>query len=206
MTNVIHTGSYPPLPFNMREIIRYAGFGCDSAEARELISDCIDESQGKFVYKVCSLELPIRMSGGNIDFGFSSVSSEDLTKNLRGCRGAVLFAATVGVEIDRLIGRYSAVLPSRALIFQAIGAERIESLCNVFCADLSATLSERGERTRPRFSPGYGDLPLSFQKDILNVLDCRKKIGITLSGSLTMLPSKSVTALVGIEKIPDGER
>ncbi len=51
---------------------------------------------------------------------------------------------------------------------------------------------------RPRFSPGYGDLTLLAQKDIFAVLDCGKRIGLTLNDSLLMSPSKSVTAFVGI--------
>ena len=50
----------------------------------------------------------------------------------------------------------------------------------------------------PRFSPGYGDLPLSLQRDIFRVLDCPRKIGLTLNESLLMSPSKSVTAIVGL--------
>lgn len=54
-------------------------------------------------------------------------------------------------------------------------------------------------RLKPRFSAGYGDLPLEVQKDIFRVLDCPRKIGLTLNDSLLMSPTKSVTAIVGIE-------
>ena len=53
---------------------------------------------------------------------------------------------------------------------------------------------------RPRFSPGYGDLPLELQKDVFRVLDCPRKIGLSLNESLLMSPSKSVTAIIGIGK------
>ena len=80
-------------------------------------------------------------------------------------------------------------------MFQSIGAERIETLCDAFCKDIS---SELGVTLKPRFSAGYGDLPLEAQKDIFRVLDCSKKIGLTLNDSLLMSPTKSVTAIVGI--------
>ena len=51
---------------------------------------------------------------------------------------------------------------------------------------------------KPRFSPGYGDLSLEMQRDIFRVLDCPRKIGLTLNESLLMSPSKSVTAIIGI--------
>ena len=84
--------------------------------------------------------------------------------------------------------------PTTAML-QAFGAERIEALCDVFCRDIG---KELGVRTGPRFSPGYGDLPLDAQKMIFSVLDCEKRIGLFLNDSLLMSPSKSVTAFVGI--------
>jgi hypothetical protein len=51
---------------------------------------------------------------------------------------------------------------------------------------------------RPRFSPGYGDFDLSVQTNICDVLKTGKTIGVTLTDSLLMMPSKSVTAVVGL--------
>ena len=82
--------------------------------------------------------------------------------------------------------------------FQAIGAERVEALCDAFCADVKRRAAEEGLCPRPRFSPGYGDVPLELQRDIFRVLDCPRKIGLTLNGSLLMTPSKSVTAVIGL--------
>ena len=53
--------------------------------------------------------------------------------------------------------------------------------------------------TVPRFSAGYGDFSLEFQRNICDALDCQRKIGITLQESLIMLPTKSVTAIIGIK-------
>ena len=116
----------------------------------------------------------------------------------------VIFGATVGLEADRLIKRYSRLDTARAVMLQAIGAERIEALCDAFCADIEENVAERGLFTRPRFSPGYGDLPLEIQRDFVRVLDCRRKIGVTLNESLLMSPSKSVTAIIGLSDKPCG--
>ena len=58
----------------------------------------------------------------------------------------------------------------------------------------------KGNLLSPRYSPGYGDVPLSVQKDICRELDCAKTVGITLTESLLMIPEKSVTAVIGIRK------
>jgi cobalamin-dependent methionine synthase I len=110
----------------------------------------------------------------------------------------VVFAATVGLEPDRLIARYGRLRPTKALLVQAIGAERIEAVCDAFCADIANQAAERGLYATRRFSPGYGDLPLSFQADLFSLLACEKAIGLTLTGSGMMVPTKSVTALIGV--------
>ena len=54
--------------------------------------------------------------------------------------------------------------------------------------------------TKNRFSPGYGDFDIVYQKDIFAILDCPKRIGLTLNSSLMMSPSKSVTAIIGFKR------
>lgn len=61
---------------------------------------------------------------------------------------------------------------------------------------------EKGLYLRPRFSPGYGDFPLSAQKEILDGLEAGKRIGITLTEGYLMMPSKSVTAVIGVSRTP----
>ena len=56
--------------------------------------------------------------------------------------------------------------------------------------------------TRPRYSPGYGDLPLGLQREISRILNMPKEIGVSLTEALLMTPSKSVTALVGVSDKP----
>ena len=121
-----------------------------------------------------------------------TINSHDLSKNLKGCENIIVFAATIGIEVDRLISKYGKISPAKSLCIQAIGAERIESLCNTFNNDIKSQLAEKNLFTRPRFSPGYGDLPLTVQKDFFRVLDCTRKIGLSLNDSLLMSPSKSV--------------
>ena len=57
-----------------------------------------------------------------------------------------------------------------------------------------------------RFSPGYGDLPLTLQPGILAALDAGRRAGITLLPSLLMNPSKSVTAIFGLSQRPQPAR
>ena len=81
---------------------------------------------------------------------------------------------------------------------QAYGAERIECLCDIFCKEIREDVEQLHRTVTPRYSPGYGDMPLEKQKDIFALLDCNRQIGISLNESLLMTPSKSVTAIFGI--------
>lgn len=124
--------------------------------------------------------------------------SEKLKMNLQGSDRAVLFAATIGSGIDRLIRRYEKADPKMGLLLQGLGAERVESLCDAFDAEVKTVAEELGGSTNWRYSPGYGDLPIEVQRDFLPLLDAERRLGITLSESCLMAPSKSVTAIIGI--------
>ncbi|MBQ7291479.1 MAG: Vitamin B12 dependent methionine synthase activation subunit [Clostridia bacterium] len=199
MENTVYTKIYAPPPFNRKEILRYAGITGNAPELSALIDECIAEAEREFTYKVCFARFKVERNNEMLDLGFTKTKSVHLGKNLSGCESVLLFAATIGLGIDRLISRYSKISPTKALILQAVGAERIESLCEVFACDVQKGCAEAGYAAKPRFSPGYGDFSLEVQKDIFAVLDCPRKIGLSLNESLLMSPTKSVTAIIGIK-------
>ena len=194
---MIFSKKYTEPPFGEKEILRYAGCKDTNNETLDLARDCINEIKTKLTYRVCYRPFNANICGDVCDFDAFTFRSKTLATHLQRCNRVVVFAATIGVEIDRLITKYGRISPSKALLFQAIGAERIEALCDVFCADIA---EEYHTCTKPRFSPGYGDLPLECQKDLFSVLSPEKQIGLFLTGSLLMSPSKSVTAIVGLSE------
>ena len=199
MRPIVYTKTYNAPEVDRREIFRYARVGKADGLSEELLESCLNEIDGRVDCRVCYAEYPISICGDEIDLGFARVNSTSLAEKLEGCLSVIVFCATVGVEIDRLIARYSKIQPSRSIMLQAIGTERVEALCDAFCAELS---SEREDcKIHNRFSPGYGDLSLDLQRDIFFSLECEKKIGVTLGENLFMTPTKSVTALIGVEKV-----
>ena len=193
--------SYAPPPIDRAEILRYAGIKQPTAELLSLLEECLAELSGILCFRVVYCTVPVLRTEEGILLGAVSISSHDLSKNLRGCDRAILFAATLGEGIDRLMARYAILSPAKELLLQAIGTERIEALCDRFCEDMRVSREAFGEILRPRFSAGYGDLPLEYQRKIFTLLDPPSRIGLTLNDSYLMSPSKSVTALIGIEKI-----
>ena len=194
----VFTKSYAAPPVERREILRYAGARDEDGILAGTLDECLGIALPVLSYRVCFCELAIKSEGTVTDLGFARVASASLAKNLGGCTHVLVLAATLGVELDRMIARYGAISPAKALLLNAIGAERIEALCDAFSADVAREYGARGFVTRPRFSPGYGDLPLTLQRELLSLLDAPKRIGVFLNESLLMTPSKSVTALVGI--------
>ena len=197
---MVHTGSFHLPPVNRREVLRYAGAREETDELTLLLEDALKEVTPVLSGSVCWKEFPVAFREDVLDLGFVQVRSDSLKRNLIGCDRIILFGATVGFGLDRLISRYSRLSPAKALMMQAIGAERIEALCDAFCRYMQDEY--RSVHLRPRFSPGYGDFPLELQTDIFRVLDCSRKIGLTLNESLLMSPTKSVTAIIGLGPCP----
>ena len=194
MESSVYVKTYSALAVNRNEILRYLGKGSVTPQLETLIDECLSEVWDKLSYRVCYRILPVFVCDGAVRFGDAAAESADLLKNLEGCSSSVIFASTVGIEIDRLIKKYGIISPSKSVIFQAIGAERAEALCDEFCRDIGVEFGS----IKPRFSPGYGDFSLEFQREIFRILAPDKRIGISLGENLLMVPSKSVTAVVGI--------
>ncbi len=184
--------NYNAPPFCLSEAMRYAS--CSrSEELKPLFHSMFKKAEDALSYRVCYAEVPVKIDINTVDLGFTSFNSRDLAKNLSDCKSAIIFAATLGIRFDRLCSAHSRTSPSAAVILQGIGAERIEALCDLFTED-----ALKSKAVRPRFSPGYGDFSIEYQKDIFSLLDPSKNIGLTLTDNFLMSPTKSVSAIIGI--------
>lgn len=181
MLEVTKTIVLPPV--NEREALRYAQGGTDEKLRRRLLA-CAEGLE--FTPRVIFRQI------GKEEFFNALPSAREsvaLTNLLRGCDNVVVFAATVGIAFDYALMRRKNASLADAQLMQGLGAERIEALCDEFC-------KEYPNGTK-RFSPGYGDFPLEAQRELFQILH-PEKIGIGLTESLMMTPSKSVTALFGL--------
>lgn len=190
------------LPENESEIWRYAGFLGSSSEIdgelKRTFNEVQNEIGGMFSYKVCYRRMKIADRKKDASLPFLA-GSKALSALLKDCDEIIIFAATVGLEIDRYIAKQQKISPVKALLSNAYGAERIENLCDTFCEDIKNQLQSENRFITRRFSPGYGDFPLEKQKEMFALLDPNRQIGISLNESLLMSPSKSVTAIMGIK-------
>lgn len=182
------------------ETLRYLGYRGQEIDEQtqrlldEVIRELEQESLPKSVYQ----EYPCQVAGSRIILGNLAITSINLAKNLKGCEYVVVLAATIGRGADFMIKKYSVTNMAKAAVAQAAGAAFIESYVDEIEAKIRQEAMERGLYLRPRFSPGYGDFPLECQKEIFEMLQCSKRIGVTLTEGNLMMPSKSVTAFIGL--------
>lgn len=192
---------------NRREVLRYLGYGRQEADpvvlgmVEECIGDLFREAQPRHLYREYSLILE---ENDRINGSCFRTVSRNLSKNLKDCEQIIVFAATLGTGADYLIEKYNRLQISRAVIMQAASTAILEEYCDQVCKGLKKEYEEKGRYLRPRFSPGYGDFPLDCQQRLLDSLEAGKRIGIKLTDSLLMMPSKSVTAVMGVGTRPCG--
>ena len=123
--------------------------------------------------------------------------SKDLAKLLKHCEACYILAATLGLEADRMIHGAQMRHMGEALYLDACANVLIEEVCDEVEQVLAPLFGEEQFMTM-RYSPGYGDVPLAIQGDLLNVLNTQKVIGLTVSKSNMLLPLKSITAIIGV--------
>ncbi len=198
----MNAGVYEPFSYGAdeikispREYMRYMGAGAESNDAlTALIDDCLGEVKDALRIRGVMRTSDVSVEAPSVRFPFCEIESGSLSKNLSGCSAAVLFAITAGAGIDRLIAKYSAVSPSRALVIDALASAAVEGAAN----KLNAAVKERYGKTKPRFSPGFGDLTLDFQRELLSFVDAGRRAGVLLTESMMLTPMKSTTAIIGI--------
>ena len=191
---------------NRREVCRY--MSCRGIPEDKAVLALVDEVEKELLAcispKNVYREFSLSIEENEITIGQNmKVVSSGLAKNLYGCEKVVLFAATLGTQADYLLRKYEIGNISKAAAAQAVGAAAIEA----YCDELNEKIRQSYENEfflKPRFSPGYGDFALEHQKDFFRLLEITKKTGITLSSSLLMIPTKSVTAVIGLTKSRSG--
>lgn len=187
---------------NREEILRYLGYKDSGVTERmeQLLNRCEAETlkilQSKYIYRRFPIEKGydgIRIPGtALVLFG------NDIQEHLKNCNEIFLLGATAGVELDKRIRRYMVTEPDVGVVMDSCGIQAVEQIADLAEKEMEQEVSAEGCHLTWRFSPGYGDLPLETQRELVRVLDTHRKIGVSLTESCLMVPSKSVTAILGI--------
>lgn len=190
-------------PISKEEAARYMGVrGVPDAATAELIDRCEPVVREKvrpaYVYREVSVVQ--RSDGVYLPETELLLPGEDIKSHLKDCRKAVIFAATISAEADKLIRQAAVSDMAESLAYDCLCSAAVEQVCAKAEEEI---FSGYGEHYRTwRFSPGYGDLPISVQSSFLRALNAQRRIGLTATENSLLLPSKSVTAIIGIAERP----
>ena len=189
------------------EALRYLGGGSHPPEelrqqAASVAEELADQVQPRYTYKL--FPLVREESGFRLDGTDLLLSGQTAQRMLAQCGQAVLLACTLGTKFDAMVRSAQARDMARAVIMDACGSALVEQGCDESERDIAAQFP--GLYLTDRFSPGYGDLPLSLQPAICAVLDAERRLGIHVTSSFLMNPSKSVTAVIGLSDKPQMAR
>ncbi|MBQ8143978.1 MAG: methionine synthase, partial [Butyricicoccus sp.] len=132
-------------------------------------------------------------------------SGEDIGEMLQDCDKVIFFAATLGSEFEMLIRRAQARDMTKALVFDACGSAAIEEVCEQAMSEIQMNYPEFFHLT-DRFSPGYGDMGIQCQHELLAIVNAERTIGLTATDTHILVPRKSVTALIGVADRPQTRR
>ena len=189
---------------NMNEILKYLGFRGQelTEEIAAQIRRCSDEvlaaATPRLTYRLAPLD-----NGAVLGVTFAG---NDIPRMLEPCEEVVLFGATLGPGVERLMMRCEVVNAADSVIMDACASTEIENICNNFESDMRRVVEAEGRYLTDRFSPGYGDLPIAEQPKFFALLDMTRRIGVSLTPTTIMVPRKSVTAIMGIARTPQPHR
>lgn len=189
---------------NKLEVLRYLGYNNQNIDTniQNLLDECIYEigeiSQERFIYDT----YPIEKLDDLLTFKNTTLTthSKDVANHLSQSNWCTLMAATLGLEVDKKITYYAKVNMTKSVILDACASTAIESLCDEAQEKIRQEAHGQGYHITSRFSPGYGDFPITLQKEFVAILKAYPKMGLTVNESSIMLPRKSVTALIGWQK------
>lgn len=191
---------------DVEEALRYLGAAFAPEELRRQVDGVAEELaaaiQPRYVYRVCGLafeEEGIRLLG--TDVLLTGLSALQMLKE---CGRAVLLACTLGARFDMALAAMQARDMARAVILDACGSALVEQGCDGAEREISGRFPEL--YLTDRFSPGYGDLPLSVQTQICAALDAPRRLGLHVTKSFLLNPVKSVTAVIGLAGQPQMAR
>ncbi len=185
---------------NYNEILMYLGHRGQeiTPEIAIQIQKCTAEVRRHVAPRLVYHCLPVK--NGEIT-GFS-LEGNDIRELLQSSHEAVLFAVTLGSDIEQMLMRHAVTDMADALILDACASVAVENVCDCFEEDVRVQVSQKNRYLTSRFSPGYGDLPLETQTGMCEMLNTHRRIGLTVTENCLLIPRKSVTAVMGISDEP----
>ena len=142
------------------------------------------------------------IEAGDVELDLIHVNSHSLSRFLEHSDECVIMSATLGPRVDSKMAILQMTDMAKAYLYDLVCLHYFEMKLDEWEVDLRDAVETENKHLTNRFSPGYGDLSLDIQGDVLTYLDAQKRVGIELTENNLMIPQKSVTAILGIGNKP----
>ncbi len=197
----------PILKIDANETKRYAGLNrAENFDEKKIIEAC-DETliflEVRGIWKIYDYDCENKIVMSEPHF---KIQGKSIEKHLSGCEKVICMAVTVGEKIEQEITkRFRQGNYLESMLMDAAATCAVEQAADSLEKAVEREISKESYKMRWRYSPGYGDWSLSQQKNFFHVT-CAEEIGMSLSSAMMLIPRKSVTAIIGLEKISAGEK
>lgn len=191
------------ISIDREEVLRYLEYKGQDIDNNliEIIEECRnitkDRINPRYTFRVYSIKQKykgiIELEGINL-----ILESNDLYEVLKDCNECILMAATLGINIEKDIKKYSCTELTKGIIIDSCATTAIEEVCDKVQNEIENNILKNGQYLTFRYSPGYGDLLIEKNTEILTILNGQKEIGLTITNNGIMIPRKSVIAIIGI--------
>lgn len=185
---------------NQKEMMRYAGL---SPKVKEFPQSAIDEAiqealalaEPKGLWQIFPYEPENGIIAGDTPL---QLEGHAIRHHLAHSYSVGVMAVTVGEEIEKASsahfkeGRYL-----QGLLLDAAATAAVEHLADQVDQLIQKEAARYGQKTVWRFSPGYGDWPVTQQPSFCQLMHT-EEIGLTVTDHSMLFPRKSVSAIIGI--------
>lgn len=190
------------------EMLRYLGYGGQdidpelAARIDRIVADLERSVLPRGVRQVFSVDASgldaagepcIRLAGTTVE-----LRGRDIYRHLKDARFCALLACTLGMDSERKLRMLGSQHPLESAVFDAACSAYVEAAIEEMDAAVKRDATALNLTGNWRFSCGYGDCPLDAQPSIVATLNATRLIGLTVTPSNLLLPSKSVTAMIGL--------
>jgi hypothetical protein len=190
------------LQIDAAETRRYAGLKKAANFDEKNILDACDEAilllNVRGIYKIYDYDCENHIIQSAPPF---EIVGKSIENHLAGCEKVACIAVTVGENIENEVTRkFDAGNYVSSVLLDAAATAAVEQVADELEKAIAREVAKESFKMRWRFSPGYGDWQLENQKNFFYVTGA-PEIGMSLTESLMLVPRKSVTAIIGLEKI-----